>query len=245
MTENGTGDVRREGISVASESGQSGTAGAEGPIPMRQSSQLLEIQRDLAIELLAVAGLSECLDCLLRSAMRLPGFDCGGIYLYDEESRSMRLSAHRGLSEDFVKRVSKYPADSPQAKMVGAGNLVYSMRSDLPREIAQAIATEGLEALAVLPLRDGGRVVAALNVSSHRYPCIEQGSRVALESLVAQAGWPLPRSVNGKPGSSPRGACGWRWRARSWELGWRISIAEHSKPRNTPGTCMEWQPKRR
>ena len=99
----------------------------------------------------------------------------------------MRLSAHRGLSEDFVKRVSKYPADSPQAKMVGAGNLVYSMRSDLPPEIAQAIATEGLEALAVLPLRDGGRVVAALNVSSHRYPCIEQGSRVALESLVAQA----------------------------------------------------------
>jgi PAS domain S-box-containing protein len=148
---------------------------------------LLEIQRDLAISLLPCGNLTECLDLLLESAMRLPGFDCGGIYLYEEATGGVRLISHRGLSADFVEKASNYPADSPQARLVRAGELVYSMRSDLPPEISGAIAVEQLEALAVLPLHDRGKVIASLNVSSHHYPCIEVPSRLALESLVAQA----------------------------------------------------------
>lgn len=148
---------------------------------------LLEIQRDLAIALLSCANLTECLDLLLASALRLPGFDCGGIYLRDETTGGLRLLAHRGLSEEFVQNALAYPADSPQTALVKSGKLVYAMRGDLPPAIAAAVANEGLEALAVLPLRDRGQVIGSLNVSSHRYPRIESSSRIALESLVAQA----------------------------------------------------------
>jgi PAS domain S-box-containing protein len=148
---------------------------------------LLEIQRDLAISLLSCACMNDCLELLLEAAMRLPGFDCGGAYRFDEASQSLALVCHRGLSEGFVSRVSHYAADTPQVALVRAGKLVYAMRGDLPAPLEAAIRSEGLEALAVLPLRDRGSVVAALNVSSHRYPCIESASRVALESLVAQA----------------------------------------------------------
>lgn len=148
---------------------------------------LLEIQRDLAIALLPCANLMECLELLLASAMRLPGFDCGGIYLCDESTGGLRLVVHRGLSEKFVENALVYPADSHQAALVKSGELVYAMRGDLPPPIAAAVANEGLEALAVLPLRDRGHVIGSLNVSSHRYPRIESSSRIALESLVAQA----------------------------------------------------------
>lgn len=148
---------------------------------------LLEIQRDLAIGLLSCADLIECLDLLLESAMRLPDFDCGGIYLCDESTGGLRLIAHRGLTEAFVSGAGSYPADSPQAGLVRSGKLAYAMRSDFPPEIGNAIAAEGLEALAILPMRDRGQVIASLNVSSHRYLRIEVSSRVALESLVAQA----------------------------------------------------------
>ena len=148
---------------------------------------LLEIQRDLALKLLPCADLSECLDLLLASALRLPGFDCGGIYLQDESTGGLRLISHRGLSRDFVDNARAYSADTPQARLVRSGKLVYAMRCDLPPEIAAAVESEGLEALAVLPLLDRGKVIGSLNVSSHRYPRIEHSSRIALESLVAQA----------------------------------------------------------
>jgi GAF domain-containing protein len=163
---------------------------ADGFPDMREvqvATQLLEIQRDLAIGLLPCASLIECLDLLLASAMRLPGFDCGGIYLCDESTGGLRLIGHCGLSERFVKWAGSYPADSPQSQLVRSGKLVYALRSDVPPEIGKTMAAEGLEALAVLPMLDSGEVIASLNVSSHRYPRIDESSRVALESLVAQA----------------------------------------------------------
>lgn len=176
----------RGGASKACDQGE-GADGAAVVQNLQAVTQLLEIQRDLAIDLLPDRNLRECLDVLLASAMRLPGFDCGGIYLCDEDTGELHLIAHHGLSAGFVEGVSHYPSDSPQAMLVRAGALVYAMRPDLPPEVAGMIASEGLESLAVIPVRDDGRVIAALNVSSHRYTRIEMAARVALESLVAQA----------------------------------------------------------
>jgi len=163
------------------------TGGARGDAATRDLTLLLEIQRDLAAGLLECGDLMDCLDLLLSSALRLPGFDCGGIYVYDDSTGELRLVSHRGLSADFVAMASGYPAHSTQARLVREGRLVYAKRSDLPEPIAAAIAAEGLEALAVLPLRDRGNVIAALNVSSHHHSGIEPPLITALESLVAQA----------------------------------------------------------
>lgn len=161
-------------------------AGSDLPPPGRLT-ELLEIQRDLAFELLRGNDLETCLEMLLTAALRLPGFDCGGIYLCDEATGGLRLISHRGLSEDFVRQVSWHPAESRQNRLIQAGALVYALRDELPPEVAANLAREGLEAIAVLPLRARGQVVAALNVSSHCYPQINPESRIALESIFALA----------------------------------------------------------
>jgi PAS domain S-box-containing protein len=151
------------------------------------TARLLEIQRDLAIALLPCRDLRQCLDLLLGCAMRLPGFDCGGIYLCDEATGGLNLVAHYGLSDAFVAQAADFSGNSPQVQLVRAGALVYVLRAELPPAIAQHLATEGLEVLALVPVLDRERMVAVLNVSSHRHSRIDQDSRVALESLVAQA----------------------------------------------------------
>ena len=158
-----------------------------GPQAMRSLMRLLEIQRDLAVEQLRCGGLREYLETLLASAVRLPGFDCGGVYLCDGQSGDMELIAHRGLSEAFVKHVGHYSGDSPQACLVRSGKLVYRSRAALPPELAESIEDEGLQLLAMIPIRDQGRVIAALNVSSHGYALMDGASRIALETLAAQA----------------------------------------------------------
>jgi PAS domain S-box-containing protein len=147
---------------------------------------LLEIQRDLAIGLLQCNDLQQCLDLLLGCAMRLPGFDCGGIYRCDEATGSFHLVAHYGLSDAFVEQSADMPADSPQVQVLQAGALLYALCAELPPAVVKGLVTEGLEVLVVVPLRDKDRVIAALNVSSHRHSRIDREARVALESLVAQ-----------------------------------------------------------
>jgi PAS domain S-box-containing protein len=176
-------DPREAGPCGGGMTGDDGT----GPQAMRSLMQLLEIQRDLAVEQLRCGDLSEYLETLLASAVRLPGFDCGGVYLCDGQSGSMELIAHRGLSETFVKQVRHYSGDSPQACLVSSGQLVYRGRADLPPELAASLEAEGLHLLAMIPIRDQDRVVAALNVSSHGHALLDNASRIALETLAAQA----------------------------------------------------------
>lgn len=167
----------------------SGTGGDGGPAvaAAADAAGLLEIQRDLAIALLPCKDLRQCLNLLLGCAMRLPGFDCGGTYLCDEATGGLHMVAHYGLSEAFVAHAADFSGNSPQADIVRPRALVYALRAELPPAIAQRLASEGLEALAVVPVLHKERMVAILNVSSHRHSRIDQDSRVALESLVAQA----------------------------------------------------------
>lgn len=148
---------------------------------------MLEIQRDLAINLLRCNDFQECLEMLLTAALRLPGFDSGGAYLCDEATGGLRLISHHGVSDTFVERVSRFPTESVQNRMVRAGALVYSLRAGMPAEVIEALASEGLEAFALLPLLAHGRVVASLIVSSHCHPQIQPEARIALESVVALA----------------------------------------------------------
>ena len=154
---------------------------------INQARQLLEIQRDLAIALATAQDLRSAFSVLLAAALRLPGFDCGGIYRRDEVSGDLELVAHHGLSEAFVRAAKTHSGDSPQARLVAAGELVYAKRGDLPAAVAANLATENLEALAAVPLREKDRVIGILNVSSHHHAWIEPEPRVALESLAAQA----------------------------------------------------------
>lgn len=156
------------------------------------AERLLEIQRDLAVELSGSKDLRAAYRSLLAAATRLPGFDCGGVYDRRDDG-SLELLAHCGLSEEFVGLAGWHDAWTPQAELVGRGELVYMVRADLPPVIGGRLEAEGLEALAVIPLCDGGRVIGALNVSSHRHSRIDAGSRVALESLAAQAAGGIAR----------------------------------------------------
>ncbi|MEO0016734.1 MAG: hypothetical protein RLZZ522_17 [Verrucomicrobiota bacterium] len=137
--------------------------------------------------LLQCNDLQECLITLLTTALRLPGFDCGGAYLCDEATGGLRLISHHGFSPAFVERTAWRPADSPLASLARAGAIVYALRDERPPEVAAVLAAEGIEAIAILPLQAHGRAVGSLNLGSHCHPQIQPGARIALESVVALA----------------------------------------------------------
>ena len=154
----------------------------------KQMENLLKIGRDLGLELNATSDLDETLRLCFDAALRASGLDCGGIYLVDETSGNLDLVFHKGLSADFVKSVSHYNADSVNAALVMAGKPIYTQHQELGVSLGENERSEGLNAIAVIPVKFEDKVIACLNISSHTFDKMPDFARTALETIATQIG---------------------------------------------------------
>jgi len=159
----------------------------------KRAEALVTAERDLGLALGEAASLHEALDRCLATAMEVSGGDCGGVYLVCDDG-GLELAVHRGLSEEFIRCVSSYDRDSANARLVHAGEPVYVPWRELATGPDEHEIGEGLRALAVVPIRDRGAVVACLNVSSHVFDGVPRWARAALEDVAGRIGSAIVRA---------------------------------------------------
>jgi PAS domain S-box-containing protein len=154
---------------------------------------LLMFQRDQAMALGATSDLSETLHRVLDLTFRIGGLDCGGVYLVDKRTGCLDLIVHRGLSPEFVERVSHYEADAPQTVHIMRGEPIYRAHPDVSVTRSPPIEREGLSAVAIIPVLHRERVIALLNLATHTANEILEPARAGLEALAAQIGGVISR----------------------------------------------------
>ena len=159
----------------------------------KKTVMLLKTQRDLALALSAAKNLDDTLRICTQTAIDISEMDCGGVYLVKEKTGALDLVYHQGLSKAFIKQVSHYDADAPNAKIVMAGKPVYTHHKTLTEQIGVK-SYEKLKAISVIPIRFQKKIIAAFNISSHTLDEMEEHSRVALEAIAAQIGEAIARS---------------------------------------------------
>jgi len=152
------------------------------------TEDLTLIQRDLAVALGAAVDIDKALHLCLETAIAIAGMDSGGIYLADGTSGSLDLICHKGLSPSFVKAVSRYEPDTPNARLVKAGKSIYISHKDLTVPLSEFEQSEGLRSIAIIPIHHQEKVIAWLNVASHSTDNISETVRYALEGIAAQIG---------------------------------------------------------
>ena len=160
----------------------------------KRTEDMLGVQRDLGMAIAGVSGLDETLRLCVDAGMRIPGMDCAGIYLVDETTGGLSLAFHKGLPPGFVAAASHYAANSAKARLVMAGKPIYTRHDELDVCLAGAERSEGLQAIAVIPVRSQGQVVACLNVASHSLHRVPDSARDALEAMATHIGDAIVRS---------------------------------------------------
>ena len=159
----------------------------------KQSTRLMEYQRNLSVSIASTNNLIEGLHISLKIGIQMSGMDCGGIYLFDQESGDLNLIAHRGLSEEFVKAVSSYDKNSDNSLYVKMGKPSYTLHHELNVSMTSVEQREGIRAFMSLPLLDEGEVIGCMNLASHSVADIPLPVRVAVETLAAQIGGAIGR----------------------------------------------------
>ena len=157
------------------------------------SEKYTRMQRDFATELNAISDLRKALYLSIETAQKLEDIDSGGVYLLNNETNTLDLAAYSGLSEDFVRDHTSYTMDSPQARLVLAGNPVYGGFGELAPDKTPEEKRESVRGLAVIPIKFEGKVIGGLNIASKTSPEFPERIHGPIEVIAQQIGLAISR----------------------------------------------------
>lgn len=159
----------------------------------KRAESLLQVQRDLSIRLGSTSDLETALAHLLEVVTKVDGIDCGGTYLVDGATGALELVTSQGVSRAFAAVVSHLSADSPQARLVQQGQVLFTQFSQLPIPLNETRLREGIRVFCLVPLIHENRPIGALVAGSHTSDETPIQTRVTIETLAAQASGALAR----------------------------------------------------
>jgi diguanylate cyclase (GGDEF)-like protein/PAS domain S-box-containing protein len=161
----------------------------------KQAQDLLQVQRDIAIRLGSTNTLHDSLNYLLAMSLLVEGLDCGGIYLFSEQTGAIDLAVHAGLSPSFVAGVSHFGPDTAHVRMVRQGVPLYHAEPDIAQSpLHEQGRKDGLRSVAIVPILDKGSLVAVLNLASSTRSEIPERARAMIEAIAAQIGAVIAQS---------------------------------------------------
>jgi PAS domain S-box-containing protein len=158
-----------------------------------EAESSLRVQRDLALRLAKTAFLKESMRLSLEAILETTGFEAGGVYLVDETTGALELVYHHGLSQEFIAQVSRFTADSPNARLVMAGVPIYRKYDKLALPQNDVRGSEGLRAMAVVPILHQGKVIGDVNISSLSLDEVPEKAKEIVETIAGQIGQAIAR----------------------------------------------------
>ncbi|MBI9075218.1 MAG: PAS domain S-box protein [Desulfatibacillum sp.] len=157
-----------------------------------ESGEILKAQRDLSLALASIVNIDEAAAICLDNALRMSGLEAGSIHLV-HPIEGLRLVAHRGLSETFLKDTAWVSPDSEQAQAIMMGSPIYASTDTHPWKGTKNLETEKLLSLGIIPVLHGKAVIASFNLASRKHKTIPQEARAALELVAATVGNAIAR----------------------------------------------------
>ncbi len=135
---------------------------------LHQTNQLAALDA-VATSVSRSFNLEEVLNEALDKVLEVMGLESGGIYLWDGPGGELQLTAHRGLSEEFVRRVSRMrPEEGVTGHVAMSGEPIVVDEYAKDRRALPAALRENLHAMASVPLKSKDKVLGVMNVGSHR-----------------------------------------------------------------------------
>ncbi len=132
------------------------------------------LQRDLALELAKASSLHEALSLTIHAVVQTSGSDSAGIYLRNNATGRLELAMSIGPSEELYKRITQAD-DAPETP------LYTSINESLP--FRDALATEGIRSVAVIPVLHLGRFIACFNGGVCQADALPASTRSMLELM--------------------------------------------------------------
>jgi PAS domain S-box-containing protein len=159
------------------------TIGEDITLQQRQL-HLLDIQHEIDSLSNLSANLQSSLKLAFQSLMRVDWVDGGGIYLFDDDKKYLRLVFSAGLSKEYTRQVSVYSNKDLPAKIVRMGKAIYANITEFLEPIRDVLKKEKLTFTVAIPLIYEKKVIGSLNLGSRSVDQIAPSDRLIIESIA-------------------------------------------------------------
>lgn len=155
----------------------------------KKRDDFMIIQDELGSDLSWPENLDESITILIELTTQLKAIDFCALHVVDEVTGGLVLVGHKGLSSDFVNRVSYFGTDSIQVTLAKEEFPIYMHYSEsYPYITGSCMRTEGLQGTAIIPINHEHHFVGLLIVSSSSEFIIPEDIRDSLEVIRSLAG---------------------------------------------------------
>ena len=145
---------------------------------------VVDVQHEMANALGDAKDLNAPLSRFIDLVLRMPGMDCGGVYLTDVSTGDLNLFCHRGVSPQFVAQVSHFAADSIEVRQASLGKPSYDRSEEgVEPHVFDAALREGIRSTALIPVMYRNNLLGMLSFASHTRDEIPECTRRALEDI--------------------------------------------------------------
>ena len=152
----------------------------------KMAEQTLRLQNELTLTFGLTRDLHKTVAILLERLTEIEGVDCGGFYQVDADSRKLKLVAHRGVSDAFVRTADRILEQQPGALLKDDPVCYFGQFQDLPfNHQLKAFRQEGVRAYAGLPVLNQGQLLSIVTLGSHTVDFFSSRSREFLEMIPA------------------------------------------------------------
>ncbi|MBT4364424.1 MAG: PAS domain-containing protein, partial [Desulfobacteraceae bacterium] len=153
----------------------------------KENEKHVKIEHELDSKLARSKSLDQTIMICLAYAIEHAQMDCGGFYIEDESQGSFNLYKQIGFSDEYIKKTSSFPPDSPNAKIILDGKPFYTKEKNILKN-DHSKKTDDLNSFVLLPVIHSNKVIGSLNVASGSSESIPEFSRTILEKIALQIG---------------------------------------------------------
>jgi PAS domain S-box-containing protein len=151
-----------------------------------RQAELLRVQHEID----SLSNLTTSLPASLKKAfqylLEIDWVDSGGIYLFDEDRKKLRLVFSTGLSEDYLKHISVFSYQDLPVKTILKGKSRYAQTRYFLEPIKKVMEKEALTLAVSIPLIYKKDVIGSLNLGSRSTEEISDHDRLVIESIASR-----------------------------------------------------------
>ncbi|HEY81899.1 MAG TPA: GAF domain-containing protein [Dehalococcoidia bacterium] len=153
----------------------------------KELASLLSVS-EILTSLPDLSNLDTALGSALDKTLEIMRRDVGGILLWDEEREVLRYRVYRGLSEEYVRRVSCRLGEGIAGRVAQSGEpiILADISTDPRAAHPDLISVEGLRAFASVPIRFKDKVLGVLNIASRETRQFSAEDVRLLEGIAVQ-----------------------------------------------------------
>ncbi len=165
---------------------------------IKKSENYILAQANLNSKLSQITDITEALEEILNTALSISDFDCGGIYVYEDDTNEYELKIHKNLSKEYVDVVYSFTNDSIQAQILKDGNPLFLKDSEYPKEFGEEtvnllINKEKIKSITTIPFFYQNKLIGTLSLGSHSVESISDNSKNVLIILSQSVGGVISR----------------------------------------------------